>query len=262
MINAIRSEWVLLNRFRLWTVLGAITVAFTAIATWLLIATAEPARLQRNDGITLEAIRGAGGATTAVVWSITFSSVLVLAAFISSTALEFTRGTLRVAFTRAPRRLALLGGKLMARLGVATIVMSLALVVGWITAELVAPSNGVDTAGWFGTAALSSAFEDLARLIVFVSVYAVIGTMIAVIVRSAPIGLAIGLLWFGPIENVFGEGRAWAMRWFPGLVLRSVLRPDAPISIATSTALWTLAVYVGVALTVIAVVVSRRDMTS
>jgi hypothetical protein len=70
------------------------------------------------------------------------------------------------------------------------------------------------------------------------------------------------LLWFGPIENVIGEGRSWATRWFPGLVLRSVLRPDAPASTATSTALATLAVYIGVAVTVIAVTISRRDMTS
>jgi hypothetical protein len=262
MINAIRSEWVLLNRFRLWAVLGAITVAFTAIATWLLIATAEPARLQGNDGVTLEAIRGAGGATAAVVSSITFSSVLVLAAFISSTANEFTRGTLRVAFTRAPHRLSLLGGKLAARVCVAVVVMSAALAIGWVTAVAVAPSAGVDTAEWVGTAAFSSAVEDFARLVVFVVVYAVLGTMIAVIVRSTPLALAVGLLWFGPIENVIGEGRAWAMRWFPGLLLRSVLRPDAPISIATSTALTTLVLYIGVCVAVIAVVVSRRDMTT
>ena len=255
MINAIRSEWVLLNRRRLWVVLGMITTAFTVIATWLLLATAEPARSQGNDGITLEALRGAGGATAAVVSSITFSSVLVLAAFISSTANEFTRGTLRVAFTRAPRRLALVGGKLAARVGVAVIVMSIALVIGWLTAVFVAPGEGIDRTDWVGGAAFSSAFEDFARLLVFVTVY-------AVLVRSTPVALAIGLLWFGPIENVIGEGRSWAMRWFPGLLLRSVLRPDAPISIATSTALATLAVYVGVAVTVIAVAISRRDMTS
>ena len=262
MINAIRSEWVLLNRRRLWVVLATVTTAFTVLATWLLLETAEPASRQGNDGITLEAIRGAGGATAAVVSAMIFSSVLVLAAFISSTANEFTRGTLRVAFTRAPRRLSLLGGKVAARIGVAVVVMSVALVIGWATAVLVAPGAGIDRTDWLSGAALSSAIEDFARLLVFVIVYAVIGTMIAVLVRSTPVALAIGLLWFGPIENVIGEGRSWAMRWFPGLLLRSVLRPDAPISIATSTALATLGVYVGGAVTVIALVISRRDMTS
>jgi hypothetical protein len=262
MIAAIRSEWVLLNRPRLWATLGAVTVVFTVLATWLLIETAEPAGLQGDRGLTLEAIRGAGGATTAVVSSMIFSSVLVLAAFISSTANEFTRGTLRVAFTRAPRRLSLLGGKVAMRVIVAAAVMAVALVIGWATAVLVAPGAGVDTTDWVSTAALSSAGENFVRLLAFVSVYAVIGTMIAVIVRSTPIALAIGLVWFGPIENVIGEGHAWAARWFPGLLLRSVLRPDSPVSIATSTALMTLAVYVGAALAVIATLITRRDMTS
>ena len=58
-----------------------------------------------------------------MVSSIGFSSILVLAAFIGSTANEFTRGTLRVAFTRTSRRLSLLVGKVVARMGVATGVM-------------------------------------------------------------------------------------------------------------------------------------------
>jgi hypothetical protein len=91
MIAAIRSELVLLNRRRLWFVLSALTFAFVVPATWLIISTAEPARTQGADGISLEAITGAGGATAAVVSSIGFSSVLVLAAFIGSTANEFTR---------------------------------------------------------------------------------------------------------------------------------------------------------------------------
>jgi hypothetical protein len=262
MIAAIRSEWVLLNRTRLWATIGAVTVLFTVLATWLMIATAEPATRQGDDGISLEAITGAGGATRAVVSSIAFSSVLVLAAFIASTANEFTRGTLRVAFTRSPRRLSLLGGKLVARIGVAVVVMVTALVIGWATALVVAPGAGVDTTDWVSAAAFSSAGDDLVRLVLFVAVYAVLGTAIAVLVRSTPPALAVGLVWFGPIENVIGEGQSWAMRWFPGLLLRSVLRPDAPDSIATPTAVATLAVYVAAALAVIGVVVSRRDMTS
>ena len=84
--------------------------------------------------------------------------------------------------------------------------------------------------------------------------------MVAVLVRSTPIALAICLIWFGPIENVIGEGRAWADRWFPGLLLRSMLQPDTPGSIATGTAVATLAVYAGVCVGVIAVVMSRRDV--
>ena len=91
--------------------------------------------------------------------------------------------------------------------------------------------------------------------------YALIGTTVAVLVRSTPIALAICLLWFGPIENVIGEGRAWADRWFPGLLLRSMLQPDNPGSISTGTAVATLAAYAAVCVGVIAVVMARRDAT-
>jgi ABC-type transport system involved in multi-copper enzyme maturation permease subunit len=261
-IAAIRSELVLLNRRRLWWVLSALTVLFVVPATWLIISTAEPASRQGQDGISLEAITGAGGATQAVVSSIAFSSVLVLAAFISSTANEFTRGTLRVAFTRTSRRLGLLAGKVTARMGVATVVMVAALAIGWLTAMLVAPGSDVSTDGWWGGSAFAQAGEDLLRLIGFVFVYAVIGTTIAVLVKSTPVALGIGLAWFGPIENVIGEGQSWANRWFPGLLLRSVLRPDMPGGTATGTALVTLALYLAIAVGVTAVVITRRDITS
>jgi ABC-type transport system involved in multi-copper enzyme maturation permease subunit len=262
MIAAIRSELVLLNRRRLWFVLSALTLAFVVPATWLIISTAEPARTQGADGISLEAITGAGGATAAVVSSIGFSSVLVLAAFIGSTANEFTRGTLRVAFTRTSKRLSLIAGKVLARMGVATGVMLVALAVGWVTAMLVAPASDVATDDWFGSAAFGQAGEDFARLVLFVFVYAVIGTTIAVLVRSTPIALGVGLVWFGPIENVIGEGQDWADRWFPGLLLRSLLRPDMPGAVGTGTALATLAAYLTIAVAVVATVISRRDLTS
>jgi hypothetical protein len=53
---------------------------------------------------------------------------------------------------------------------------------------------------------------DYLRAIAYVVAFGIIGTTIAVLVRSTPIALGIGLLWFGPIENVIGEGRDWTER--------------------------------------------------
>lgn len=262
MIAAIRSELILLNRRRMWVALVALTIAFVVPATWLIIDTAVPAGSQGEDGISLEAITGAGGATAAVVSSIGFSSILVLAAFIGSTANEFTRGTLRVAFTRTSRRLSLLVGKVLARMGVAAVVMIVALTVGWVTAMLVAPAVDVSTDDWVSGAAFGQAGEDFVRLLLFVFVYAVLGTAIAVLVRSTPIALGVGLVWFGPIENVIGEGQDWANRWFPGLLLRSVLRSDMPGAVGTGAAMATLAVYLLIAIGVVTTVITRRDVTS
>jgi hypothetical protein len=242
--------------------LTLLTAAFVVPATWLILSTAEPASRLGADGISLESIAGAGGATQAVISSMAFSSVLVLAAFISSTANEFTRGTLRVAFARTSHRVGVLVGKVAARVAVAIGVMVLALAVGWITAVLVAPGLDIPTDGWVSGAAFTQALEDFVRLIGFVFVYAVFGGAIAVLVRSTPVALGIGLAWFGPIENVIGEGQSWANRWFPGLLLRSVLRPDMPGGTSTGTALITLGIYLTIAVGAVAWVVAKRDVTS
>jgi ABC-2 type transport system permease protein len=260
-LNAFRSEWILLNRKRLWLVLGAITTVYTIVATTLVISTAEPLLQQSEDGLSLEALVGAGGATMAVIFSIAFAFLLVVVMFASSTGNEFTRGTLRTALTFHSNRLSLMAGKLTARALVVAIVMAGALVIGSITAAIVAPAQDIGTDGWFGLAALGEAVEDYLRAIVFVVGFAVIGTTIAVLLRSTPIALGVGLLWFGPIENVIGEGRDWAERWFPGMVIRSIVRPEAPGAVATPAALATLGAYTAVCAAIIAVVMSRRDVT-
>ena len=73
MIRAFRSEWILLNRTKLWLILGVITAVFTAVATALVLATAEPLLEQSDDGLALETLVGAGGATMAVIFSIAFA---------------------------------------------------------------------------------------------------------------------------------------------------------------------------------------------
>jgi ABC-type transport system involved in multi-copper enzyme maturation permease subunit len=261
-VNAFRSEWILLNRKRLWLILGLITTVYTAVATTLVINTAEPLLQQSEDGLALEALVGAGGATMAVIFSIAFAFLLVLVTFAASTGNEFTRGTLRAALTFQSSRVPLMTGKLAARVLVAAIVMAGAFVIGTLTAAIVAPAQDISTDGWFGLSALGDAAEDYLRALAYISGFAVIGTTIAVLVRSTPIALGISLLWFGPVENVIGEGQSWAERWFPGFVIRSIVRPEAENSVATPSALATLGAYTAVCAGVIGIVMSRRDVTS
>ena len=213
-------------------------------------------------GLALESLVGSGGATAPVIFSIGFSSILVLAAFASSTGNEFSRGTLRSALTKQPSRWSLIAGKLGARVTVASILMAGALVIGAATAALYAPTEDISTDGWFDVDALVAAGGDYARLIGFVVMFALIGTTVAVLVRSTPVALGICLLWFGPIENVIGESRAWADRWFPGIVLRWLVQPDAPDALSTGTTLTTLGAYGAVCIAVIGAVMARRDVAA
>ncbi len=261
MIAALRSEWLLLNRARLWVALGVTTIAFSVVATALSVAAAEPGPA-RGRGISSDVLTGAGGATAAVIYAVGFGSILMLAAFTSTAANEFTRGTFRAAVVKHPDRGTLVGGKVLARTGVAALMMAAAVVAGSVTAALVAPSQDISTAGWFGLDGLGQAAGDYVRLVVWVLGWAVIGTTIAVLVRSTPIALGIAVLWFGPIENVIGDGHAWAYRWFPGQLLRAIVAPDAPDMVSTGTAAATLAVYGAICVAVMATVLRRRDVTS
>ena len=228
MIAAYRSEWLLLNRARLWVIAGLTMLAFTVGATWLAVVNAEPPGPGSGAGLTLRSLDGAGGATAGVIWALAFGSLLVLAAFASSAANEFTRGTFRAALLHHAGRWSLISGKVAARLTVAAALLALAVVTGAATAVVAANRQGIATTGWFGAAGVVDAGADYLRLLAWGAGYALIGTTVAVLVRSTPITLAAVVLWFGPIENVIGDGQDWAQRWFPGLLLRAVVQPGAP----------------------------------
>jgi hypothetical protein len=263
MINVFRSQWILLSRARMWAMAGVATAAFAVVATALTISTAEPAAVSRGgDGLTIEALTGPGGATTSVIWGLAFGSILLLASFISATGNEFSRGTFRSALLRQSGRVSFIAGKLAALLTVTAILMVGALAVGWLTAAIVAPGQDLDTAGWFGLDAFGEAGGDLLRLFGWAVGWAVLGTTIAAVFRSTPVALGVGILWFGPIENVIGEGQDFAARWFPGQLLRALVAPGSPDVVSTSTAVTTLAIYMAACAAVLTFVLTRRDVTS
>lgn len=260
--SAYRSEFLLLNRLRMWVIAGMTTVAFTALATALLTATAEPAAQGAGETIPLELFSGPGGATVAVTWSFAFGFILLLAAFTSRIGNEFSRGTFRTALLHHPGRWSLIGGKMAALMTVTVALLVVGMATGAATAAIIAPGQDIDTTGWFGVDALADTAVDFARMIGWAAGFALIGTTLAVIVRSTPVALGIGVLWFGPIENVIGEGRAFAQRWFPGQLLRAIVAPDAPDVVSTGTATATLAAYAAVCIATVAIVIKRRDVTA
>lgn len=194
--------------------------------------------------------------------ALSFGSVLTVAAFVSLVGNEFTRGTFRAALLHQPNRLALAGGKLLARMSVVAILLFAALVTGIVTSALVAPTQDVSTSDWFGLAGLQATGEDFARLLGWGLGWALIATTIAVLARSTPVALGIVILWFGPIENVILEDLDFARRWSPGQLLQSFLNPAAPDAIATSTASWTLGIYGAILIAVLTTVLMKRNVTS
>lgn len=79
--------------------------------------------------------------------------------------------------------------------------------------------------------------------------------------RSVPIGLGIGILWAGPLENILGDRLAIGGEWFPGLLLRYVVAPETAVLTGAALVL-RLVLYAVIALLLVGVLLRRRDVTS
>jgi hypothetical protein len=91
--------------------------------------------------------------------------------------------------------------------------------------------------------------------------WAIFGTTLALVFRSAPIALAVGFAWAGPFENIVSGSWALANRIFPGRVLASVIE-GGTLELGFGRAALTAVIYTGVAAAVALTLVSRRDVTA
>ena len=243
------------------------TVAIVAIGgTALSVYSAQPVATG-GDGpgpdtlLSTQALADAGGGTAVFAQTAAFTYVFLLAVFVGAVAGEFTRGTFRTMLLHQPSRGRLLLGKVVVLVAGAMCAAVVGAVLSWITARLVAPSQGIDTSAWTTVDGLVAGLEDLGRVALFLIGTAVFATTIGVLARSVPIGVGVALVWSGPIENILGDGWSGAEQWFPGLLLRSVLLPGSTDT-STARALITLTAYAAIALTVTVVALRRRDVTS
>jgi hypothetical protein len=84
---------------------------------------------------------------------------------------------------------------------------------------------------------------------------------VAVLVRSVPIALAIGIAWAGPFEHLLQDAWSPADRVFPGLLLEDYVA-GGTTEVSTSRALLTLTLYLTIAAAVAATTFARRDITA
>ena len=264
MLRSIHAELIKLTRTRVLAGTAAAVAAVALVGTSIGIAGAEPAAgpaRRAGELLTTHALADAGGGTAVFAQTAGFMSAFLLAVLIGAVAAEFTRGTFRTMLLQQPGRVRVLVGKVAAIVGFAAVATALAEMLSWLTARLIAPGQGIDTTRWDGADALIAGAEDFARALVFLVGTALLATMVGVLARSVPLGVGAGLVWAGPIENIIGDSWQPGERFFPGLLLRAVISPGSTTT-STSRALVTLAVYGAIALTVTAVALHRRDVTS
>jgi hypothetical protein len=263
MTRTFRAELGRLLRRRVLVGTAVSILVFAIGGAAIVMQAAAPAATARGQGVrlTVESLSGAGGGTEVFRFAVAFAGTLTFVVFVGVLALEFSRGTFRTMLLRQPRRIRLLAGKLGAMLAFTAGVLAVTEVVMWIAALVEAPAFGISTAAWTGVDALGSALADLGTVVLWAAGYATLGLMVAVLLRSVPLALAVGIAWAGPMEHLLADAWSPAQRWFPGLLLEAVGQ-GGTAEVSFTRALLSALAYAAIAAVVSGVVFNRRDVTA
>jgi ABC-type transport system involved in multi-copper enzyme maturation permease subunit len=263
MIRTFRAELVKLRRRRVLVLAAIATVLFSIGTAAVVLASAAPAanRPGFGQGTTIEALSAADGGTEVFTTGTSFAGTFVFVVFVGAIAVEFSRGTVRTMLLRQPRRGALLAGKLASLFAFAAVVLAVAEALTWIAATLLAPTQDIPTGEWRSLAAIGHALADYAMVLFWVGGYALLGLTVAVLTRSVPVALAIGIAWAGPFEHLIQDGWNTATRVFPGLLLEAFVAGGTS-DVSALRAFGTVTAYMLVAAAVAATTFVRRDVTA
>jgi ABC-2 type transport system permease protein len=263
MIAALRAELVKVLRRRVLVVTALTTVIFAVGSAAIILASAEPASRGPTTGreVTTTSLSQAGGGTEVFTTAVSFAGTLLFVVFVGAVAIEFSRGTFRTMLLHQPRRLRLLAGKMAGLLGFAAAVLAVAEMLTWLAARLIAPAQDVATGSWVSADALGQALTDYGSVLFWVSGYALLGMTVAVLVRSVPVALAVGIAWAGPFEHLLQDAWDPAQRFFPGLLLEAFVAGGVP-EVSAGRAFLTVAIYIAAAAAIAGTVFARRDMTA
>jgi hypothetical protein len=262
MIATIRAELVKLTRPRALVAAGVLAAVFAVLTTLLVFSAAE----ERPSGAggrvaSIAELSQAGGATQAFATGISFAGLLLFVLFIANMTGEFAQGTFRSLLMRQPHRVKLIVGKLAALMIFVAGFLVVAEAVTWLTSALVAPSQDVSTAQWYSLDGLGEAVQDLGRGLFGAAAWAALATVIAVVARSTPIALGIGIAWAGPIEHITQDSWTGAAKWFPGLLLEAVAA-DGTDEVGLARALVLGGAFALAALAASLTIFARRDVTT
>jgi ABC-type transport system involved in multi-copper enzyme maturation permease subunit len=262
MIVAMKAELIKALRRRVLLVAGITTLLFSVGSAAIVLAAAEPAgQPVSGRGVTVASLSGAGGGSDIFTTAVSFAGTFLFVVFVGVVAVEFSRGTFRTMLMYQPRRLRLLAGKTAGLLAFGAAVLAATEVLTWTAALLLGPTQDVATSNWLTADALVQGLEDYGSVLFWMSGYAVLGTALAVLVRSVPIALAIGIAWAGPFEHLLQDAWGPAGRFFPGLLLEA-FAAGGTSEVSASRALLTVALYVAAAAAIAGTVFAKRDVTA
>jgi hypothetical protein len=264
MRRAYQAELLKLRR-RSVVIAASLPAVAAVLTTALTFALAKTAPSYDADGPNfvqrLSSLSHASGMTQGYSLGMSLFGLVVLIVTIANTTGEYSLGTLRAAFLAQPNRCAWLAGRLLAIGSALLVAFAAALVVGIATAFVMAPIRGVDTSAWVSGSGVAAALANYVNAVLGAAFFGLLGTAIAVLVRSTVPALAMAIVWTFPLEHIIQGSWPTATQVFPGLLFATVAVggvSDAPYVSAVLASLG----YAAVALVVAMVATSRRDVTA
>jgi ABC-type transport system involved in multi-copper enzyme maturation permease subunit len=263
MLGSFSSEWIKLRRrsMLVWGLGGMLF--FSAIATFFTLQRAvkfvQPGFHGHGFRITVAELSQPNGLVHGIVDVSSLFGVVALALFAGATATEYSLGTLRNLLVRQPARIKLLCGKFLALALFVLIALVLAFAVAAAIAFAVGPGKGVDTSAWTSSTGLNDTLQALFHVYLTTLGYGVLGTALAVVLRSPAVAITLGIAYALPGEAIIVNA-LWSNgdRWLPGQLLDAVAHGGNSSS-SYSRALLIVVIYAVIAAAGTLALFQRRD---
>ncbi len=222
------------------------------------VKTIQPGFHGHGFRVTIAELSRPDGLVHGIVDVSNLVGIVVLALFAGATATEYSLGTLRNLFVRQPRRIKLLCGKYLALALFALLAIVLAIAVAVILAFALGPGKGVHTSAWTSSAGVSDTLHAVLQIYLAALGYGVLGTALAVMLRSPAIAITVGVAYILPGEAIIAAIWDNGDRWLPGQLLSAVAHGGTS-STSYSRALALLALYTVVVAAGTLLLFLRRD---
>ncbi len=279
-MRSFRSEWVKLARVRQVLAVWGLMIALMLLLTSLIFlnagteadraaAAAKAASGQRGGGpvILISELQKADGLTSVMRFAGNILGIVTLVLFAGNLAGEYSNGTLKALLSRQPHRLRLLSGKLAALFSFSILGIVLAALAEMGTAGLIASSRHFDTSAWWTGSNLYVTAAIVGRLIVGNAVWAALGAVLAILFRSGPAAIGIGIGYVIVGEGLLSLAIPDVVRYLPGQVIAAfeshgVASNNLPNPITYGAAAGFMALYLVVFLGTAGIVFWRRDVAN
>lgn len=264
MLSVVRSELTRLRQPRLLiTWFGLMALFAVMVNTIMVTFVADGAALPpAGPGVTFPTraeLESPSGLMAGLAAASNMFGVVGLSLWAVATAGDYSSGLVRLLVAAEPRRWRLLAGKAVALVLVTAVATTVAAFVNVFAILPAAQASSIDTSTW-GTDLVNVVLGGWLDLFLALTVWGVLGMVIAVQTRSAAVAISVGIGYVLVVESLIKMIGDAPSDWLLGTTLTAVAS-GGTASVAHGTALALAAAYVTIGLVAAGFVFTRRDVT-